>query len=88
MDKMVDHLFVFEGQGKIRDIVGNYTEFRKNIIEIQRQEKNDKIVQEKQVDKLVEKSGTSILNEKRKFFALNLAFNNIWFTFQPSIRHN
>ena len=26
---MVDHLFVFEGQGAIKDIIGNYTEFRK-----------------------------------------------------------
>lgn len=30
MDKMVDHLFVFEGQGKVKDILGNYTESRKN----------------------------------------------------------
>lgn len=29
MDKMVDHLFVFEGQGKVVDILGNYTEYRK-----------------------------------------------------------
>jgi len=29
MDKMVDHLFIFEGQGKVRDILGNYTDFRK-----------------------------------------------------------
>ncbi len=29
MDKMVDHLFVFEGNGSIKDIVGNYTEYRK-----------------------------------------------------------
>jgi ATP-binding cassette subfamily F protein uup len=29
MDKMVDHLFVFEGAGRVRDIVGNYTDFRK-----------------------------------------------------------
>jgi ATP-binding cassette subfamily F protein uup len=29
MDKMVDHLFVFEGDGAIKDIIGNYTEFRK-----------------------------------------------------------
>jgi len=28
MDKMVDHLFVFEGAGKIKDIVGNYTQYR------------------------------------------------------------
>lgn len=28
MDKMVDHLFVFEGDAKIKDITGNYTAFR------------------------------------------------------------
>ena len=30
MDKMVDHLFVFEGDGEIKDIIGNYTDYRKN----------------------------------------------------------
>ncbi|MEL6942977.1 MAG: ATP-binding cassette domain-containing protein, partial [Bacteroidota bacterium] len=28
MDKLVDHLFVFEGEGKIKDFNGNYTEYR------------------------------------------------------------
>ncbi len=28
MDKLVDHLFVFEGAGKIRDFPGNYTQWR------------------------------------------------------------
>ena len=28
MDKLVDHLFVFEGQGIIRDFPGNYTDYR------------------------------------------------------------
>ncbi|HHH49523.1 MAG TPA: ABC transporter ATP-binding protein [Saprospiraceae bacterium] len=28
MDKVVDHLFVFEGDGKIKDYNGNYTEYR------------------------------------------------------------
>lgn len=28
MDKMVDHLFVFEGEGLVRDFPGNYTEYR------------------------------------------------------------
>lgn len=28
MDKMVDHLFVFSGQGEVKDIIGNYTDFR------------------------------------------------------------
>lgn len=44
MDKMVDHMFVFEGQGSIRDIVGNYTEYRKKLADdkqADRQEKQD-----------------------------------------------
>ncbi|TXT33080.1 MAG: ATP-binding cassette subfamily F uup [Chitinophagaceae bacterium] len=28
MDRLVDHLFVFEGQGEIRDFPGNYTQYR------------------------------------------------------------
>jgi ABC transport system ATP-binding/permease protein len=28
MDKVVDHLFVFEGKGKIKDFPGNYTQYR------------------------------------------------------------
>ena len=28
MDKVVDHVFVFEGNGKIKDFNGNYTEYR------------------------------------------------------------
>ncbi|MGB0176671.1 MAG: ABC transporter ATP-binding protein, partial [Owenweeksia sp.] len=27
MDKLTDHLFVFEGDGKVRDFPGNYTEY-------------------------------------------------------------
>lgn len=28
MDRLVDHLFVFEGQGKIKDFPGNYSQYR------------------------------------------------------------
>mgnify|MGYP003704151667 CR=1 FL=1 len=28
MDKLVDHVFVFEGEGRVRDFPGNYTEYR------------------------------------------------------------
>ena len=28
MDKLVDHIFVFEGDGKIKDFPGNYTDYR------------------------------------------------------------
>lgn len=30
MDKIVDHLFVFEGQGKISDYRGSYSEYKKD----------------------------------------------------------
>lgn len=28
MDKLVDHLFVFEGEGKVKDFIGNYNDYR------------------------------------------------------------
>jgi len=28
MDKIVDHLFVFEGEGRIKDFPGNYSDYR------------------------------------------------------------
>jgi len=31
MDKLVDHLFVFKGDGSIQDFAGNYTDFRISI---------------------------------------------------------
>ena len=39
MDKMVDHVFVFEGQGAIKDIIGNYTEYRKQLAQDNRRDK-------------------------------------------------
>ncbi len=39
MDKMVDHLFVFEGDGKIRDFPGNYTEYRAHIEEAKKEKR-------------------------------------------------
>lgn len=39
MDKLVDHVFVFEGEGKIRDIHGNYSAYREMLLE----EKNVKL---------------------------------------------
>jgi ATP-binding cassette subfamily F protein uup len=36
MDKMVDHLFVCEGEGEVKDILGNYTVFRQKQIDAKR----------------------------------------------------
>jgi ABC transport system ATP-binding/permease protein len=49
MDKLVEHLFIFEGEGKVRDFTGNYTEYRLWLDEQEkigktRQRDEDKIV--------------------------------------------
>ena len=64
MDKMVDHLFVFEGEGVIKDIVGNYTDFRKKQIQDKRDEKN--AISQVKIEKVVEEK-TKLKEElKRK----------------------
>ncbi len=40
MDKIVDHLFVFEGEGKITDFPGNYTIYRNKVEEDEEKSKN------------------------------------------------
>lgn len=40
MDKMVDHLLVFQGGGEVKDILGNYTDFRKNEKKVQKEKKS------------------------------------------------
>ncbi len=39
-DKMVDHLFVFEGQGKIKDFPGNYSDYRHKQIQSEKTKKS------------------------------------------------
>ena len=64
MDKMVDHLFVFEGEGVIKDIVGNYTDFRKKQIQDKRDEKN--AISQVKIEKIVEEKPKVKEEIKRK----------------------
>ncbi|MDR1758639.1 MAG: ABC-F family ATP-binding cassette domain-containing protein [Bacteroidales bacterium] len=48
MDKLVDHLFVFEGNGKIKDHYGNYTEYR---LEKERQARKQKQINHAEKEK-------------------------------------
>lgn len=51
LDKLTEHLFVFEGEGKVRDFLGNYNEYRIRLKEEQRlaikEEKNSQRVDTK-----------------------------------------
>ena len=75
MDKMVDHLFVFNGEGEIKDIFGNYTVYRQNIAQILKDEQksNNKKVIETPVVAVKEKEV-----EKRKLnFKEKVEFKNM-----------
>lgn len=56
MDKVVDHLLVFKGQGDIRDFPGNYTQYREWKEEKARFEREQQ-AQQKKVDKSAGNSG-------------------------------
>ncbi|UZD21301.1 ABC-F family ATP-binding cassette domain-containing protein [Algoriphagus halophytocola] len=47
MDRLVEHLFVFEGEGEIKDFPGNYTDFREWEKENKNQEPRSKSQEEK-----------------------------------------
>jgi ATP-binding cassette subfamily F protein uup len=72
MDKIVDHLFIFEGDGLITDFPGNYTIYRNKILE-EKEIRNIKIREEnKTQSQPSEKSNTQIrqkltFNERREF---------------------
>lgn len=69
MDKMVDHIFVFEGQGKIKDIVGNYTEYRQMLqdgIKQDRQDKADAAKQQKQEAAVAPKPVVQAVQQDKK----------------------
>ncbi|MBJ6116681.1 ABC-F family ATP-binding cassette domain-containing protein [Pontibacter sp. BT310] len=44
MDRLVEHLFVFEGEGKIRNFPGNYTDYREWLKDQEKQEPETKTI--------------------------------------------
>lgn len=67
MDKIVDHLFVFDGNGQIKDFPGNYSDYREWTEEKEKEqhapEKREKIAKPKPVKEGVRKLS---FNEKRE----------------------
>ncbi len=67
MDRLVEHLFVFEGEGRIRDFPGNYSDYRES--------NSDKVLVEKNTEtpnaqKQKSESRKLSYKEKREFEAL------------------
>ena len=65
MDKLVDHLFVFEGNGSIRDFNGDYTEYREIQKEREREQRRLERAEQQQA-KGEQKAGPGLTFEQRK----------------------
>ncbi len=67
MDKLVDHLFVFEGDGAVRDFPGNYSQYREIAREEERFKNNpSEEMQEKQTNNNTTKPEVRKLSFKEK----------------------
>ena len=61
MDRLVDHLFVFEGDGVIRDFPGNYSQYRESTVNNQR---STEMISEKKQPAM--DSGPSTVDKRRQ----------------------
>lgn len=81
MNKLVDHIFVFEGEGQIKDYYGNYTEYRvekEKQIRIQKKIEKQKIQPETVVvTKPKQVSNKMTFKEKREFDQLELEIEQL-----------
>ncbi|MBI2259993.1 MAG: ABC-F family ATP-binding cassette domain-containing protein [Flavobacteriia bacterium] len=76
MDKMVDHLFVFEGNGKINNIIGNYTDYRKS----QKNNYNEQVKTNKELEIVKENTNSKrkiSFKEKKEMEELELTLENL-----------
>ena len=60
LDKIADHLFIFEGEGNVKDFVGSYSDYREYIKEVEKKKSSDNKQDNKQTTQKVR------LQEKKK----------------------
>lgn len=73
MDRLVEHLFVFEGEGKIKDFPGNYSEFREWEKEEKSSRKEEKPSKEIKAEKPASDLGKpkATFKDKKEFEEIN-----------------
>jgi ATP-binding cassette subfamily F protein uup len=82
MDKLVDHLFVFEGDGEVKDFSGNYREWREQITEdeLALKKKQKQLLSDQKNEKNVEESNSTAANQsklKKKSFKEKYEFEQL-----------
>lgn len=70
MDRLTDHLFIFEAQGEIRDFPGNYTDYRE-WKSIQKKESDLKITENKTTAPVPDKSKTKLSFKEQRELELS-----------------
>ncbi|WP_425423921.1 hypothetical protein [Sporocytophaga myxococcoides] len=64
MDKLIDHVFIFDGSATIKDFPGNYTDYRNHVEELEKQ--SDGKSKEKPKEKPIEQTAPSKPVEEKK----------------------
>jgi ATP-binding cassette subfamily F protein uup len=82
MDKLVDHLFVFEGDGVLKDFSGNYREWREQVTEdeLALKKKQKQVAADQKNEKQVEQTNTTANNltkQKKKTFKEKYEFEQL-----------
>jgi ATP-binding cassette subfamily F protein uup len=82
MDKLVDHLFVFEGDGVVKDFSGNYREWREQVTEdeLALKKKQKQVAADQKNEKQVEQTNTTANNltkQKKKTFKEKYEFEQL-----------
>ena len=78
MDRTVDHLFVFEGNGKIKDFPGNYSDYREWKLQLrEEQQKVCKPVVEKENKVKRQYSNKLTFKERKEFEALSAEIKSL-----------
>ena len=66
MDKVVDHLFVFHGEGKVQDFPGNYTQYREASKAMRREGEGASLEEARKTGYSLEAKGTKIKTEQKR----------------------
>ena len=79
MDKIVDHLFVFQGDAKVKDFPGNYSDYREysNLNSEKDSEKSETITSEEKKEKKKDNANSLTYNEQKEFGKLEKEILNL-----------
>ncbi|MDN3687824.1 ABC-F family ATP-binding cassette domain-containing protein [Cyclobacterium jeungdonense] len=78
MDRLVDHLFVFEGQGQISDFPGNYTDYRESLkVKKTGTAKKEVVKAAKLTESPASSSGKASYKDKKEFESIELELKKL-----------